>query len=86
MNAETIDPDVYVYTMPRNLQIGLLVASAVWVSVNGHPLMPPGLIIPFIVVAQKYETTRLASLRTGWRMLAKCVAASCVSYVLLFVL
>lgn len=80
MTAEATLNDEYTYTMPKNLQIGLMVASACWFSIDGIAVLPIGLLFALGTIAQKYETTRIASLRTGWRMLARCGAVSVASF------
>jgi hypothetical protein len=80
MNAE-ISNDEYTYTMPKNLEVGLMIASACWFSLDGIAVAPIGFLFALITVARNYETSYLASIRTGWRMVARCGAISAASFV-----
>lgn len=80
MNATTAAHDEFTYTMPKGLQVGLMIASACWFSIDGIAVAPIGFLFAFVTVAQKYEASYSASLRTGWRMLAKCGAIAAASY------
>ena len=71
MNADSAN-DEYTYTMPAGLQALLIVISLVWFSFNHVPVIPLGFIISLVVIAGRYETTRIASLRKGWPMVWKC--------------
>ena len=81
MNAAEISDDEFSFTMPKGLQIGLMVASACWFSVDGFAIAPVGFLFALVTVAQKYEASYAASIRTGWRVLAKCGAIGAASFV-----
>lgn len=81
MNAEATLNDELTYTMPKGLQVGLMVASACWFSIDGMAIAPAGFLFALVTIAGKYEASRMASLRTGWRMLAKCGAIGAASFV-----
>ena len=82
MNAETATHDEFTYTMPKGLKVGLMIASACWFSVDGLAIAPIGFLFALVTVAQKYEASYVASIRTGWRMLARCGAIAVGSYLL----
>lgn len=82
MNAEATLNDEFTYTMPKGLEICLMVASACWFSVDGFAIAPIGFLFALVTVAQKYEASYAASLKTGWRVLAKCGAIGTASFIL----
>jgi hypothetical protein len=82
-NASPALHDEFTYTMPKGLHVGLMIASACWFSVDGIAIAPIGFLFALVTVAQKYEASYVASIRTGWRVLAQCGAIGTASYLLL---
>lgn len=80
MNAETLPNDEFTYTMPKNLEVALMVASGCWFTIDGFAFAPIGFLFALVTVATKYEATYLASLRAGKKVVARCGAIAALSF------
>lgn len=79
MNAETHDE--FSYTMPKKLEVALLIASGCWFSIDGLAVLPVGFLFALLQVATKYEASYGASLKTGLPMVKKCAIVCALSFV-----
>lgn len=71
------------FVLSRNAFILMVVASAfLWVSFNGVPLLPLGLLSSIRYIGKSYETTFFASLRKGQKPLYACLGAAAVAFFL----
>ena len=79
MTTETHDE--FSYTMPKKLEVALMVASGCWFSIDGFAVLPIGFLFALLQVATKYEASYSASLKTGAPMVKKCAAVCALSFV-----